>query len=91
MKTAPRAALDKCGTKYLYKDAANVLAGEIEEAAECRAGTKNINEVKCFAKMVTICPALNLELALNAPAAYFATRRAAPRCTEALKEVVGIK
>jgi len=84
---SPMTAMDLCGTAFLYQDAPNILRGEIEEAGLCKEGTKSKAGQLCFAKMVTICPALNFELALSAPAAYFATKNKTPRCASSYRSI----
>lgn len=85
---APAAAVKICGAQFLYQEAANVLAGELEDAASCEANYGTLEGIKCYAGLVTLCPALNLELGMNASSAYFASRNASPRCASAFREVL---
>lgn len=81
----PNSAMVKCGTQFVYRDNDSSLKDELLRAARC-TDTK----VKCFGQLVTICPKLNLELGLRAPAAYFETADASPVCTEAFLSLAKI-
>jgi hypothetical protein len=85
-----RQAYQYCGTEFLYAGRQAELMSAIKEAASCKEGVKSREEIKCFGELVTICPALNIDLALIQPAAYFQTRNAAPRCLSVFYELAGL-
>jgi hypothetical protein len=72
-----------CGSYHVIRGTQSAIQAELETAASCDEGYTSKSGILCFGKMMTICPALNIQLGLNAPAAYFATRKAAPKCSAA--------
>lgn len=80
---SPSKGVAYCGSEHVIRGSKSAIQAALKEAASCQEGYNSTSGVKCFGKLVTICPALNVQLGLNAPAAYFATRKAAPRCTSA--------
>lgn len=92
-------ALWHCGTRFLFKEGYQGAEGEkalreaMQSIAYCDSGArrpdvKNVNQMRCFAKWVTLCPALNLDIGLMNPDSYFATRHAAPLCKETFKKLI---
>jgi hypothetical protein len=85
------AALWHCGTRFLFKEGYTGAEGQkaLEAAmasiAYCdfgkdRPDPNSRSQAQCFGHWVTLCPALNLDLAMLTPDSYFATHRAAPLC-----------
>jgi hypothetical protein len=85
------AALWHCGTRFLYKegytgeDGQKALEAAMSSIAYCDFGKdkpdpNSRSQAQCFARWVTLCPALNLDVAILTPDSYFATHRAAPLC-----------
>lgn len=102
MKERARKGLQKalwhCGTRFLFKEGQQGEAGAkaLEQAmasiAYCDAGQAkpDLNsdaQMKCFARWVTLCPALNLDIAILTPDSYFATRHAAPLCQATFRKL----
>lgn len=96
------AALLYCGTSLLFRsknpEHEQQLIQQLKQAmasiAYCKLGnsksgfgTKTI-DIKCFAEWVTLCPALNIDIALLLPMNYFATRHAQPVCTATFKKLL---
>lgn len=74
--------VERCKMKTLYSDSGVALAKEAIEWKKCKAGTKNNSEIKCLGKWLTLCPALNVEVALVQPLSYFETRKATALCSD---------
>jgi hypothetical protein len=92
------AAIRYCGTKYMFAEG----EGDIEKLKEamasiayCKLGNaKNAYhdvDEKCFAQIVTLCPALNIDIASITPLAYFATRDESPVCESTFKRLINKK
>jgi hypothetical protein len=98
-----RQAVWHCGTRFLFKEGYAGADGEkaLEDAmatiAYCNPGAKSPNpndkdQARCFARWVTLCPALNIDIAVLSPDSYFQTRNTAPLCLktfQALTKPVG--
>lgn len=92
------AAIRYCGTKYMFAEG----EGDIEKLKEamasiayCKLGNaKNAYhdvDEKCFAQIVTLCPALNIDIAFITPLAYFATRDESPVCESTFMRLLNKK
>lgn len=83
------AAIMYCGTRFMFEEGKKdfkKLKEALSSIAYCKLGNsqqgygkREIDE-KCFAQWVTICPALNIDIATITPLQYFATRNAKPVC-----------
>lgn len=92
-----KAALWHCGTRFLFQEG-GVPEGEkaLEEAmasiAYCEFGKGDSaptkDNMRCFGRWVTLCPALNLDIALLNPNSYFATRKTAPLCLATFQKLI---
>jgi hypothetical protein len=89
LKRGIQAALWHCGTRYLfeegYQNAAGqaALEGAMQTIAYCdigSGGTLNSDQQKCFARWLTLCAALNIDIAALNPLSYFQTRGVQPVC-----------
>lgn len=87
------AALWHCGTRFMFQEGKQGPEGQkkLEDAmaglAFCDTGSLAPNmasdaQSKCFAKWVTLCPALNVDIAMLSPDSYFQTRNAPPLCED---------
>ncbi|ANH13224.1 TPA: hypothetical protein ACIZB4_000737 [Legionella pneumophila] len=97
-----RMALLYCGTKFLFRvDNESVWVNEnstFEKAmasiAYCKLGNSKTGygtdemDERCFAEWVTLCPALNVNIALLTPLSYFQTRKNKPVCTNTLNRLL---
>lgn len=92
-------ALYHCGTRFLYKEGQQGAEGQkaLEDAmmsiAYCDPGidkpdTTSRAQLECFARWVTLCPALNLDIAINTPKEYFETRKAPPKCEATFRALI---
>jgi len=92
-------ALLYCGTHFMFRDGkdASKLQKAMASIAYCNLGNKQagygVNEVdeECFAEWVTLCPALNIDIATLTPLSYFATRGARPVCEDTFKRLINTK
>jgi hypothetical protein len=93
-----RAAVWHCGTRFLFKEGYAGAEGEkaLEDAmariAYCDVGAKNPNpankaQAECFARWVTLCPALNVDIAVLSPDSYFQTRNTPPMCLQTFQKL----
>jgi len=104
LKHGARIALLLCGTNYMFdegehekeSDAEN-LTHAMSSIAYCKLGNSHkgygrheVNE-RCFAEWVTLCPALNFDIAMLTPLKYFATRNASPVCDDTFKALMNKK
>ncbi|MBA3536692.1 MAG: hypothetical protein H0T84_08805 [Tatlockia sp.] len=70
------------------------LKNALGSIAYCKLGNaksgygKNEFDEKCFAEWVTLCPGLNIDIALLTPLSYFATRNEKPVCEETFKRLL---
>lgn len=94
-------ALMYCGTRFMFsegypKEPKNTaeLQNAMASIAYCKLGNHKtgygVNEVdeKCFAAWVTLCPALNIDIATLTPLSYFATRNESPVCEDTFKQLL---
>lgn len=101
-QTGLKMALLYCGTDLLFnkKEQADISYDDssLEQAmasiAYCKLGNprqgygKHELEARCFVKWVTLCPALNLNIALITPLSYFQTRDEKPVCMDTFKRLL---
>lgn len=94
-------ALLYCGTDFMFRgedgEKTSKLVKAMASIAYCRLGNKQagygvntIDEI-CFAEWVTLCPALNIDIATLTPMRYYATRDQMPVCEETFKKLVNKK
>lgn len=87
-----------CGTPYLFQEGVekntSALEAAVSSIAYCKLGNPQtgygrheINE-QCFAKWVTLCPAMNIDIATLTPLSYFATRNASPVCEATFNRLI---
>lgn len=96
-------ALLYCGTHFMFDDSLlKEASGEdslsLQDAmasiAFCSLGNQHAgfgnNQVDelCFASWVTLCPALNVDIATLSPLSYFATRNQKPVCEDTFKRLL---
>ena len=95
-------ALLYCGTRFMFrgeslkKDGSETskLKKAMASIAYCKLGNQQagygVNEVDetCFAELVTLCPALNIDIATLTPLSYFATQGQAPVCENTFKQLI---
>ncbi len=98
-------ALLYCGTRFMFRGVDQNSPGQesldlnnaMASIAYCKIGNQKIgygeNEVdeQCFAEWVTLCPALNVDIATLTPLSYFATRGAKPVCEETFNRLINTK
>jgi hypothetical protein len=92
-------ALIYCGTNFMFKEGAqekniSVMEQAMASIAFCKLGNSQdgygvntINE-QCFAEWVTLCPALNIDIATLTPLIFFQTRFEPPVCEETFKSLI---
>ena len=94
-------ALLYCGTSLMFSEGNSNSDGnensELQRAmasiAYCKLGDPQTGygvseiEQQCFAKWVTLCPTLNIDIAALTPMSYFATRAAIPVCQSTFKHL----
>lgn len=94
-------ALLYCGTRFMFHEK-NQSGAENEPAFEnamasiafCKLGNsqtgygRNEFDERCFAEWVTLCPALNIDIAILTPLSYFATRGEKPVCEDTFKRLI---
>lgn len=95
-------ALLYCGTRFMFRGKSlshgSVKMSKLQHAmtsiAYCKLGNHQTGygesevDEKCFAEWVTLCPALNIDIATLTPLNYFATRGAAPVCEGVFKRLI---
>ncbi len=97
-------ALLYCGTGFMFnanypntKEEQAKLQEAMASIAYCKLGNshsgygKNEIDEKCFAEWVTLCPALNIDIAHLTPLSYFATRGEKPVCEGTFKRMINPK
>lgn len=101
-QTGIKMALLYCGTPFMFRyknvQEQQVQLQKIEQAMEsiayCKLGNAQEGyghqsfDERCFADWVTLCPALNIDIALLTPLSYFATRDAQPVCEASFKSLL---
>ncbi len=94
-----------CGTDFMFRgkslesgeEKTSKLQHAMASIAYCRLGNKQTgygkNEVdeKCFAEWVTLCPALNVDIATLTPLSYFATQAQLPVCKGTFQRLMNEK
>lgn len=100
-QTGLNMALLYCGTGFMFRgedgNKTSKLLKAMASIAYCRLGNKQVgygvNEVDetCFAEWVTLCPALNIDIATLTPLSYFATRDQRPVCEATFKQLINKK
>lgn len=90
-------ALMYCGTSFMFKEGQQNMT-ELEKAmasiAYCKLGNSQAGygvseaEEKCFAEWVTLCPALNIDIAMLTPLIYFHTRFEPPVCEDTFNQLI---
>ncbi|KTD33036.1 hypothetical protein Lnau_2684 [Legionella nautarum] len=99
-----KTALLFCGTTYMFhkpgnesftfRDPGPKLINAMASIAYCKLGNAEggygVNEFdeQCYADWVTLCPALNIDIALLTPLSYFETRGAKPVCEGTFKQLI---
>ncbi|RUR16001.1 hypothetical protein ELY21_13605 [Legionella sp. km535] len=95
-------ALLYCGTRFLFNvdnqpvwtNNNLIFEKAIASIAYCKLGNEHIgygkNEIDelCFVEWVTLCPALNIDIALLTPLSYFQTRKDKPVCIDTFKRLI---
>lgn len=90
-------ALLYCGTQFMFHEAHQNSKESLEHAmasiSYCRVGNqsaygKSTFDETCFAEWVTLCPALNIDIALLTPLSYFETRGQKPVCEATFKRLI---
>ncbi|MBA2711762.1 MAG: hypothetical protein H0U57_14380 [Tatlockia sp.] len=93
-------ALVYCGSRYVFDSGLKhpeKLKNALSSIAYCKLGNsksgygKNQFDEKCFAEWVTLCPALNLDIAFLTPMSYFETRNEKPVCENTFKNLINKK
>ena len=88
-------ALLYCGTRFMFSEASlpNLL-NAMASIAYCKLGNQqtgfgnNEFDEQCYAEWVTLCPALNIDIATLTPLSYFATRNQKPVCEDTFKQLI---
>src|SRR5690606_13746251 len=77
---------DWCLTGIILKDKGSAFQNYYQKNIKgCKASTETKAGIKCFGRLVSCCPRLNIELALKQPKKYFETRHASALCSELFK------
>ena len=84
----PEEVIARCGTKLMFKDEDAEIRDAFNSIQACKPGYSTKDEVQCFGRWATLCPNYNVTLALIAPSAYFATRKAAPLCAKTFRNLL---
>lgn len=87
-RSHPEEVIDRCGTALMFKDSASAIRDAFDGIQACTPGTKTKEGVQCFGRWATLCPNYNIALALIAPSAYFATRKATPLCAKTFRKIL---
>lgn len=91
-----------CGTRFLFRgeyfeeneNENSELKNAMASIAYCKLGNSQtgygVSEMdeRCFAEWVTLCPALNIDIATLTPLSYFQTRGANPICESTFKRLI---
>ncbi|KTC93398.1 hypothetical protein [Legionella cincinnatiensis] len=95
-------ALLYCGTRFLFSvdnqyiwtNETSTFESAMASIAYCKLGNSQSGygkyeiDEQCFAKWVTLCPALNINIALLTPLSYFQTRGNKPVCIDTFKRLL---
>lgn len=91
-------ALLYCGTRFMFgEEPLSNLLNAMASIAYCKLGNQQTgygaNQVdeQCFAEWVTLCPALNIDIATLTPLSYFATRDQEPVCEDTFNRLINKK
>jgi len=84
----PEEVIDRCGTGLMFKDSVAEIRDAFDGIQACTPGTKTKEGIQCFGRWATLCPNYNIALALIAPSAYFATRKASPLCAKTFRKIL---
>ena len=96
-KKALNMALIYCGTRLMFQadeNSASSLQNAMASIAFCNLGNQKPGydlskmDLQCFAQWVTLCPALNIDIATLTPLNYFATKGQQPVCEETFKRLI---
>ncbi|CDZ78947.1 hypothetical protein BN59_03262 [Legionella massiliensis] len=101
-QTGLRMALLYCGTRYLFNvenqyiwdNQGSVFENAVASIAYCKLGNSQLGygkdevDEQCFAEWVTLCPALNINIALLTPLSYFQTRDSKPVCMDTFNHLL---
>ena len=90
-------ALLYCGTSLMFhldQHNAEKLEKAMASIAYCKLGNarsgygNNAIDERCFAKWVTLCPALNIDISHLTPLSYFETRGVKPVCVKTFERLI---
>lgn len=93
-------ALLYCGTAYLFNNGQGTdqqLLDAMSSIAYCKLGNpqegygQSNMDIECYAAWVTLCPALNIDIATLTPLEYFATRGQPPVCESTFLKLLNMK
>ncbi|MFA5959538.1 MAG: hypothetical protein WC785_03390 [Tatlockia sp.] len=94
-------ALLYCGTQFMFRQRTPQEPEKLKHAmatiSYCKLGNsqegygKHMIDEQCFAEWVTLCPNLNIDIALLTPMSYFATRGSKPVCEGIFKRLINKK
>lgn len=96
-------ALLYCGTPFMFHGQyhgeirTDIQKAAVASIAYCKLGNSQEGygesemDEKCFAEWVTLCPALNIDIATLTPLSYFETRDATPVCEQTFKRLIKTK
>lgn len=101
-RTGLNMALMYCGTQFMFKRRSPTdgiiehtrLLKAMASIAYCKLGDEetgfgvNTVDEKCFAEWVTLCPALNIDIATLTPLSYFASRKVGPVCEDTFNRLI---
>lgn len=96
-KKALNMALLYCGTRLMFQaddNNASKLQDAMASIAYCNLGNQKLGsdlskmDLQCFAQWVTLCPALNIDIATLTPLNYFATKGQQPVCEDTFKRLI---
>lgn len=99
-KAGVKMALLYCGTKFMFKHPHknySILEDTLAKISYCKLGNartgygKNEFDEKCFAEWVTLCPSLNVDIAVLTPLSYFETRGEPPVCEKTFERLLNPK
>ncbi|WP_115709253.1 hypothetical protein [Legionella sainthelensi] len=101
-QTGLKMTLLYCGTKflfhvdeqYIWTNETSTFENAMASIAYCKLGNSQSGygkyeiDERCFAEWVTLCPALNINIALLTPLSYFQTRGDKPLCIDTFKRLL---
>jgi hypothetical protein len=87
-----------CGTRFMFETPQytgkkeHELRNAISTIAYCKLGNAKSGygkkDATCFAQWVTLCPALNIDMAILTPLSYFQTRGEKPICERTFMQLI---